>query len=286
MSIVVRITDGLGNQMFQYACAYALAKKLHTDLLLDPVFQGRFRTYQLEKFSITFRKRLIDRKIGMLLKVDRTGTFLKKYRAAKLKDYRLIEEKQEFVCDDMLSTYTEPILLKGYWQSHKYFEDCYEEIRHQFRYRGRISAKAEEYIADMKSKISVAMHIRRTDYKRTVNNVCLSLDYYAQALKIMRERIGDFALYIFTDDKEFVKKSFELSPYTLVEGLGDMDEFVAMQNCRHHIIANSTFSWWAAYLSENKEGTVIAPVAGIWTESFYLPQWIKLNTQFDDGRLD
>ena len=93
------------------------------------------------------------------------------------------------------------------------------------------------------------------------------------ALDQMKEKLGDFKLFIFTDDKEFVRERFHLCEYELVEDVTDLEEFVLMQQCKHHIIANSTFSWWAAYLSENKGGVVFAPVADMWTEDFFLPQW-------------
>ena len=95
----------------------------------------------------------------------------------------------------------------------------------------------------------------------------------------MQNKIGDFSLYIFTDDKDFVRENFHIREYTLIEGISDLEEFALMQKCRNHIIANSTYSWWGAYLADDKGGIVYAPLSDIWTEQFYLPQWNKLKAQ-------
>lgn len=285
MQHVVRISDGLGNQMFQYAFAYALAKKTGAQVLIDPLFWGTsLRKYQLEEFKVTNTKRMVSRGLDYLLGFGpRNGRrFKDKYRQHLIKrNYQLIQEKQVMHCDETLVYPEKPSFYMGFWQSPGYFEAFYEELKKQFVRKKNISREAIKYDKEIREGVSVALHIRRTDYVRQEGNAALGLGFYEEALRRMEEQAGDFQLFIFTDDKEFVKKNFNLRKYVLVEGVCDLDEFELMRQCRHHIIANSTFSWWAAYLGENKGGIVYAPCAGIWSEAFYPKEWNLIDAGTD-----
>lgn len=285
MQHVVRISDGLGNQMFQYAFAYALAKKTGDQVLIDPLFWGTsLRKYQLEEFKVTNTKRMVSRGWDYLLGFGpRNGRrFKDSYRRYLIKkNYRLIREKQLMHCDESLFKPTKSSFYMGFWQAPGYFEAYYEELKKQFVRKKSISKEAMVYQKEIRASVSVALHIRRTDYVRQEGNAALGLGFYKEALKRMKERTGRFRLYIFTDDKEFVKEKFKLWEYVLVEGIDDLDEFELMRECYHHIIANSTFSWWAAYLGENKGGIVYAPCTGIWTEEFYPKEWNLIDAGTD-----
>lgn len=285
MQHVVRISDGLGNQMFQYAFAYALGKKTGAQVLIDPLFWGTsLRKYQLENFKVTNTKRMVSRGWDYLLGFGpRNGRrFKDRYRQYLIKrNYRLIQEKQLMHCDESLFNQTEPSFYMGFWQAPGYFEAYYEELKTQFVRKKSISEEAMDYQKEIQARVSVALHIRRTDYVRQEGNAALGLKFYEEALRRMKERAGCFQLFIFTDDKEFVKEYFKLGEYVLVEGIDDLDEFELMRQCNHHIIANSTFSWWAAYLGENKGGIVYAPCTGIWTEEFYPKEWNLIDAGTD-----
>ena len=282
MSNVVRISDGLGNQLFQYAFAYSVYKKTGEKLILDPMFISPIRSYQLDKFHIDFPKRYVGEKLDYLLGFGpkKARRFRLQYRDWKMKKdgYTLVKERKELEFDETI--YAEkPAYYLGFWQSYKYFDEFYEDIKRQIVLKDELGEKANKYSSQIKESMSVSLHIRRTDYNRDVNNVCLNDTFYAQALKKMQEELGEFKLFIFTDDKEFVKQNFQLYDYVIVEGTSDLEDFTLMRQCRHHIIANSTFSWWAAYLSEGKGGIVYAPLADIWTRDFYLPEWNCIETK-------
>lgn len=285
MQHVVRISDGLGNQMFQYAFAYALAKKTGDQVLIDPLFWGTsLRKYQLEEFKVTNTKRMISRGWDYLLGFGpRNGRrFKDRYRQHLIKkNYQLIQEKQLMHCDESLFHPAKPSFYMGFWQAPGYFEAYYEELKKQFVRKTKLSEKAMDYLKEIQAEVSVALHIRRTDYVRQEGNAALGLEFYRDALSRMAEQAGEFRLFIFTDDKEFVKENFKLRTYVLVEGISDLDEFELMRQCSHHIIANSTFSWWAAYLGENKGGIVYAPCTGIWTEEFYPREWNLMDAGTD-----
>lgn len=277
MKAVVRISDGLGNQLFQYAFGYAYSKKKGCELLLDPLFWGTsLRKYQLEEFNIECPRRFVSKTWDYILGFGpRNGRKFKAwYREWKIKKFYHIEnEKKLMTYDATLLDLEKDTFFQGFWQTPLYFDEYYEDIKKQFTYKAELSPKAQQYEIEMKKNVSVSLHIRRTDYNREVNNVCLNENFYERAINEMKQRLGKFKLYIFTDDKEFVKETFHLHEYTIVEGVTDIEEFQLMQVCKHHIVANSTFSWWGAYLAEEKGGIVYAPLADIWTSEFYPKEW-------------
>lgn len=283
MHHVVRISDGLGNQMFQYAFAFALEKKTGVRVLIDPLFWGTsLRRYQLEKFHITGTKRLVGRSQDYILGFGpRNGRrFKDRYRQYLIrKKYHLFQEKQIMHYDDGVYNQTKPCFFLGFWQTPQYFEEYYEDLKKEFTRKEAVSRQAQKYQKQMEQGTSVAMHIRRTDYVRQEGNVTIPFDFYEEALRGMEEKLGEFRLFIFTDDKQFVKEYFKVREFVLVEGLCDLDEFELMRQCNHHIVANSTFSWWAAYLGENKGGIVYAPCTGIWSEEFYPKEWNLVETK-------
>lgn len=282
MKYAVRISDGLGNQMFQYAFAYALAKKTNKEVLIDPFFWGTsLRQYQLEEFQITNTKRLVSKQWDYILGFGpRNGRrFKEQYRQHLIKKkFQLVTEKQIMNYDQTVWNQPKSSYYLGFWQTPEYFDSYYDELKKQFTRKESISLEAEKYQRQIESQMSVAIHIRRTDYVRQKENAALFLDFYKEALLRMQEQIEGFQLFIFTDDKKFVKENFHFRDYIMPEGICDLDEFELMRQCKNHIIANSTFSWWAAYLGENKGGIVYAPCTGIWSESFYPKEWNLIKT--------
>lgn len=277
MQSVIRISDGLGNQLFQYAFGYSFAKKTGQTIVLDPFFWGTsLRSYQLYKFRIQYRERFIHPALDYILGFGPRNArrYKEKYRNKKIREkYHMKVEKQNIIYDNSVYQQNAPTYFQGFWQTPRYFDEFYDEIKKQFTLIGNLSNKAESYARQMKESNSVSLHIRRTDYDRELNNVCLDSSFYNKAINEMQKNIGDFELFVFTDDKKFVKEAFNLHDYTLVEDLNDIEEFALMHKCKNHIVANSTFSWWGAYLAENKGGVVFAPVVDIWTEEFYPREW-------------
>lgn len=286
MQHAVRISDGLGNQMFQYAFAYALSRKTNAKVVLDPLFWGTsLRKYQLEEFHISLTQKMVSRFWDYLLGFGpRNGRrFKERYRQHTIrKNYQLYTEKQIMHYDETVWNQTQPTFFMGFWQTPRYFEDYYEDLRMQFTMKRPLSVQAGHYMDQIKQGISVALHIRRTDYVRKEGNATLQFRFYEEALTRLSEVLGDFSLFVFTDDKEFVKENFHLHNYILIENVSDLEEFELMKSCAHHIVANSTFSWWAAYLGENKGGIVYAPCTGIWSEEFYPKEWNLIYTDTEE----
>lgn len=268
--------------MFQYAFAYALARETSKKVCIDPLFwKTSLRDYQLNNYNISlpyFISNGLDNVLGLFSKDDlqHRVNFRNRFISKK---YDVYKEKQIMVYDSDVFSLNSNTFFEGFWQNHLYFDKYKFEIQKELSRKTIISDKAKKYIKEITSCNSVSIHIRRTDYVRDKDNVAIQTDFYIMALNELKNRYGeDISLYVFTDDKQYVRDNFDVKEYTLIEGLSDIDEFEVMKNCKHHIIANSTFSWWAAYLGDNG-GMTVAPIFDIWGEDFYPEEWITFGAR-------
>ena len=279
MKHIVRISDGVGNQLFQYAFAYALYRNTGDEVILDPFFWRRaVRNYSLANYSISLSEKLVPGVFDWILGFSsRKGqSNLRKYRDLITKNYDVIQEAKPMAYDGSMLAPKRDALFIGFWQNYRYFDKFRDELAKEFSRKKSISNEAKRYIEMVGQQISVSMHIRRTDYvKREGKSVAVKLDYYTKALEILDDRLGEYKLFVFSDDKQFVKDHFKEREYTLVEGLADIDDLEIMKACDHHIVANSSFSWWGAYLGK-KDGITVAPMVDIWIRDFYPESWIVL----------
>lgn len=233
--IVVKLQGGLGNQMFQYSAGYALAKD--TDLYLDTSFYNNQdgitpRQYNLHQFP-KLKANLYSR--------QQNG-----------KPFVRITEPESYQPIPMFSE--QNIYLDGYFQTEKYFKYARDAICLAF-------SPDDNVIEGFKAKYShlngntVSLHVRRTDYINVSHvHTLQSLDYYYDALKI----IGKFdQLYVFSDDIAWCKDNLKIPRTTYVEGNSDVEDMWLMSMCNNHVIANSSFSWWGAWLSKSKK--IVAP---------------------------
>jgi len=243
--ITVEIAGGLGNQMFMYAAGRALSLKHNTRLILDthPLNNPRDftpRDYGLQHFGID------------AYKVEYVPWVLK-FLARK---YREVG----FHYDPNFENLPDNVYIRGYWQSEKYFKEYERIICNDFtlknypRFYDGLDAGRE----------TVSVHIRRGDYVTNpaafkVHGV-LPLEYYYSAIDRMRKKLNDPIFKIFTEDIRWAKENLEISyPHLFIKPGADYLDMMLMAACRNHIIANSSFSWWAAWLCRNPEKKVIAP---------------------------
>lgn len=262
--IVVRITGGLGNQMFQYALGRKLSLRENDKLILN---LSSYNNYHLYKYSL-------DSYNIQCEKINTRLLYNNKYfrKVAKLfsswgikRYFRYYIEKKLFVFDkDVLTTKADYFL--GSWQSFKYFEDVADVIANDFRLQADLNTVCMDMIQQMRFSESVALHVRRGDYfadKRTKNeHGILGMDYYEQAIQFVCNKIRNPMIYIFSDDIDWVKSNFN-TKYQVhyVDGSVGGPEFsiYLMSKCKHNIISNSTFSWWGAWLNQNPEKIVVSP---------------------------
>lgn len=266
--IITRIIGGLGNQMFQYAAARALSLRLNDTLKIDT---SAFVNYSLHSYGLN--------NLSIVENIAEPGEFnithnknsflLKLGRAFKNnKEFTLFKENS-LAFDAKINTLKGDIYLDGYWQSEYYFKDFEDVIRNDFKIITDPSDLNIQVLNKIKSTFSVSIHIRRGDYvndKQTnaIHGVC-SLEYYSKALTWIKTKLNDtnLHLFIFSDDPEWVEKNMTFDcALTYVKhntAKNNYEDLRLMSACNHHIIANSSFSWWGAWLNPNPDKIVIAP---------------------------
>jgi hypothetical protein len=267
--IVTRLKGGLGNQMFQYAIARKLSVMFNTDVVLDTNFfsNQKLRRYGLSNFKL--RQRFItdhQRKIFGLL--TQHGIERLYYKILiKIYDPVYILENQFNYDVNVFQKARRNTYLDGYWQTEKYFYDIRNILLEDFSFKIQPTNKNLEFLKLIKSVNSVSIHIRRGDYvwnEKTHNfhGTC-DIEYYYNAIELIAKKIGNPVLFIFSDDIQWVKQNFKSSfEYHIVDinnGNADHEDLRLMSLCKHNIIANSSFSWWGAWLNTNKSKIVIAP---------------------------
>lgn len=278
--IISRLSGGLGNQMFQYALGRSLAIKNKAPLKLDITPLGpkevNGRQYSLGIFNIA-ADLATDEEISVLLKngdyrrhlwsnriSHKFFDFTAGHRPNLIKNKFIIERRTNF--DQKVLSAADPVYLNGHWQSEKYFQDIAEIIKKDFRLRAEyaLSPNVRPWEDEIKNQESVAIHVRRGDYvsnpsTNQYHGVC-GLDYYLRAVEIIKKRVINPVFFIFSDDVPWCRKNFaDLSPVNYVSGLPNYHDLMLMSVCRHNIIANSSFSWWGAWLNNNPHKIVIAP---------------------------
>lgn len=144
--------------------------------------------------------------------------------------------------------------LSGYWQSEKYFKHCEAYVREQFEFTDEIILKMKTKYGFLLESNLCAVHVRRTDYVSNPNHLALPFEYYRRAMIGMPGK----TFLVFSDDINYCKQNFPGNMF-FVTGNSDIEDFVLMTLCKDHIIANSTFSWWAAWLCKHENKRIIAP---------------------------
>lgn len=270
--IIVRLMGGLGNQMFQYAFGRGLAIRNSTSLFLDTSFlverenvQHTIRDLELKVFevpvTIASKKEVANFRsliFGLKAKIySRLPYFFNKHF--------LLEKHFQF--DPKAFAANGSVYAEGYWQSQKYFEGFESTIRNDFEFNSIPSVENSEVLTKIKAGVSVSMHVRRGDMvslpaAASFHGTCTK-EYYMSALKSMKSKFNNFHLFVFSDDPDYVRSSFKFDmPFTIVDhnsGASSFEDMRLMSNCSHHIIANSSFSWWGAWLNPDPDKTVIAP---------------------------
>lgn len=248
--IIIKLKGGLGNQLFQYSTGYALARDNNCKLYLDSDFyfdesnKLLSRKFDLSKFNIKYSTNLLS------------NNFFKKLVVRFFK-----VEEVEFYFSEIYKKY--PLLyLEGYFQSEKYFVKYREELIKQFILKDDLGKPAlcfKNKIID--AKISVSIHVRRGDYLNisSVYKLC-ELDYYVRAINFFLLKFNNVEFFLFSDDIDWCKLNLANFDINYCENdTESYEELHLMSFCNHNIIANSSFSWWGAWLNTNENKIVVAP---------------------------
>ena len=299
--MIIKIFQGPGNQMFQYAYALAASKRIGAELKLDLSWYAEnsaHRPYILDRFNISAA--VATKEEVEYVKSKNAPNFLN-YRWNILRDSIALRHKKAVVFEDLskvdldlLNTYKNSY-VEGYFTSELFFNDFKKEVRQELRFQPTISQSVKE-IVDSIDVNTVAISIRRGDFiGNQLHNIC-SKEYFYRAIEKTQEAIENPTLLIFSDELEWITENMKFDvPHSIVPKLEDsMDYMRLMSYCSNHIIPNSTFSWWGAWLSKPK--LVIAPdfwlaqdvkahenAFGHWVETKHtVPEnWLRIPAQLD-----
>lgn len=308
--IQVKLMGGLGNQMFQYALARAIADKRNTQVMLDLTTLNHrlpwrgyvFRNFDLDIFDLPYR----------LTKPSLIPTWPRGLRWLKnpVFVYKKMEEKilcrispKTYICEKRIHSFDAAVLdapdnatLVGFWQCYAYIESNAEGVRRDFSsFATELNAASKQMLAQIEAinatANSICINFRRTDYvevKETAErHGDVGMNYYDKAIAEMASKIANPHFFVFSDDIEWCRNNFktDAGPVTFVgyecKGPKFSDYLRLMAACNHFIIPNSTFAWWAAWLSKNPNKVVIAPKKWVAdpdydTTDVIPPSWIRL----------
>jgi len=292
--IIVRIKGGLGNQLFSYAAMRRLALNNNVELVIDNISgfsrdHDYRRNYQLGNFNITSR-------IASNAECLKPFSLIRRYllrvfnRLRKFENRTLIEQKG-VKYDNRLLNYRPhgSVYIEGYWQSERYFKDIETVIRDDLKITPPTDKINIAMAARIQSSLSVAVHVRFFDMPDDDFNDTAS-SYYRRAIERMEKLTPNAVYFIFSDQPDAALEYIPLSENRIVHishNKGDVNAYAdlwLMTQCKHFIIANSTFSWWGAWLSENEEKYIISPKSEIsgsqvtaWGFEGLLPDsWLKI----------
>lgn len=260
---VIRIMGGLGNQMFQYALYY---KFMHMGIetKVDISYyqnENAHNGYELEEiFEVTSAKaspkeckKMAFYKINkinrMLIRIYRRKAFYSHiYTREAGYDKNILKLRNKYI--------------EGYFQSEKYFEDIKDDIKSIYKFKSNYPQNVEKWLEDIKNTNAVSVHIRRGDYSTTGMRLLCNTNYYKNAIEYLKAKLENPVFYIFSNDVGWCKQNFDGEEFKIVTGNTGKNSFwdmFLMSQCKHNIIADSSFSWWSAWLNAYKDKIIIAP---------------------------
>jgi hypothetical protein len=267
--IVVRLMGGLGNQMFQYALGRHVALRRDTGLLLDPTSFRTSRRGETTRHFALGPYRLEAETAAP----DRLASFLAGHRgvmallrASGARPGGLVVERGPSFDATVLDARDDSYLV-GYWQSERYFRDVADTIRRELTLEAPPTGANARLFEKIRATESLALHVRRGDYlsnpaaSRTHGS--LGIGYYERAVEHASSRFPGLEVFVFSDDPAWCRRELRLPvPVTYVDHNSDAEaheDLRLMAGCRHHVVANSSFSWWGAWLEPSPGGLVVAP---------------------------
>ena len=290
--VIIKLQGGLGNQMFQYAIACILGEKNEVPVLLDKSF------FDLKEKKPGHTPRRFELNIFEVVNPEPTKADLKTFFEPSLinkfrKFFGVSSPMMYF--DPSLNFHPEvlnlksPVFLRGYFQSYKYYQDHEIFVKDIFKFPvEQLDEKNKEILRKISNSTTVSIHVRRGDYvndkaTKEFHGNC-DVNYYLNALRLIASENNNLSLVLFSDDSKWVKEKLSHLPYPKIfidhnKDAESWKDMFLMSCCNHNIIANSSFSWWAAWLNENLGKTVIAPrqwFANRETKDLIPSEWIQI----------
>lgn len=261
--VIVRLRGGLGNQLFQYAAGFALAEHHHTGLKFDLYYyrKHRNRLVELKNFPVNIEEASRE-EVHSFTGSNPVIRFINK-RENYLHCPQVFPQPHFHFVENFFDLPSH-VYISGYWTSEKYFVHLRAELVKRFSSIANETNEDKEWIRRIRDSNSVAVHVRRGDYVNGPYKLFASLpmDYYNRAVEWMRSKITSPSFFVFSDDIPWCQKNLIIGDCQFVDtnrGLNSYKDLILMQYCKHNIIANSTFSWWGAWLNNNREKEIAAP---------------------------
>jgi hypothetical protein len=268
--IVVKLQGGLGNQMFQYAFARSLSFKKNTPFYLDTsFFENQQETTNFTPRSFELNVFNINISIASKDQIDHFSSNTIANRIKKnlgLRHYKVYHETS-FCYNPNVMKVKPPTYYDGYWQCEKYFLEYRPQILKEFVPANKLDQRNQQTLQEIRNTNSVSIHVRRGDFIKSVENlnfhgVC-SIEYYQNAIELLMQKQQNVQFFLFTEDPDWLVNTLPTANnITTIKGntgKNSWKDLYLMKECRHNIIANSSFSWWGAWLNINPNKTVIAP---------------------------
>lgn len=282
--IIVKFKGGLGNQMFQYAL---------------------YKWFEVKKYNVEADLHFYDEKPEMYRLKDMYGIKLDIAQDKNIRKYsdcsfdffsrirrKILGNKKSHIIENTEQFYDfcniNNVYLDGYWQNPRYFEEIKQEIYNIYNVSPRFNQYQKELYRQIKSNNVASIHVRRGDYLKGENvnlygGICTE-SYYTKAIQYLITRYQVHTFYVFSDDFEWTNSKFKntsSASYVIVKPSGDSDLFL-MSECQYNIIANSSFSWWAAWMNAREDKKIIAP--SMWTNNInergvYCEDWILVTPE-------
>ena len=272
MNIIAQLQGGLGNQLFQYATARALAHRHQSPLLLD---QSWFtKVYD----DVTPRELMLSalNTKGAIILLDAPPKRPRRIQHTLQKLWPInpfvyLEQKPYLFDPNLLKAptlKTQSLYLMGYWQSYRYFESIKQILQSEVSLKAPLSAHYQNYLNQIQASNAAMVHVRRGDYVHLASAAkvhgFIGLDYYQRGMTILLEKRPETHFFVFSDDLDWVRSNLpHQDRITFIQSLECNDaviqELELMTHCQSHLIANSSLSWWAAWLAKNPHNFVICP---------------------------
>lgn len=278
--IYINLKGGLGNQMFEYATARCIQERCNDEIVFvtKSLNQNEHDSFALSHFDIKECQQ-INNKSNILFKAlcALNVFYFSKRKNGQEKFNSLIKKISKFGI--YITIYDNPDYdfntknktLEGYFQNKKYFDQIRNILLEEFQVKDPVMEVNKKIYNDIMRTNSVCLHIRRGDYVNNSTHEVCDLNYYKKAIELMNKKIENARFFVFSDDIEWVKENIKGKNFVYVENNNPAyEDLRLMYSCKNFIISNSSFSWWAQYLSKNNEKVVIAP-----------SRWYKTNDQYD-----
>jgi hypothetical protein len=288
--IVMRLKGGLGNQLFQYALGrhLSIAKNTHLQLDISSFKTDTLREYRLDSFKISATTSARLPFFATDGKARHLNRLIQAIRGLFSRPFEIVTEKN-FAFDPQILNCSDQAYIDGFWQSEQYFLPIANTLRKDLQLNAPIMGHLKEIADHIGSCTSVSVHVRRGDYvsnpKTTAYHGVCSTEWYESAAAKILEKVNNPTFFVFSDDCEWAKANLHFQcPTVFVEPSPDGQECIdmhVMSLCQHNIIANSSFSWWAAWLNANPNKIVIAPqnwfIAGPKQTNDLIPMnWLRI----------